>query len=113
MRILLLAAVAAPSLCLAQLLPGPTAERCEKSTSTESAAAWLNKAAATVLPASLDDRILRYRASHAIPAWEQSDRMYPPFIMRAPSSDRWVDLANATEARQAIDRPVAPGRYPS
>src|SRR5436190_17945525 len=113
MRTLLAVGLAAPSLSLAQLLPGPTAERCEKSTSTQPAAAWLNTAAAAVLPASLDNRILRYRVSHDIPLWEQSDRMYEPLVPRALSTDRWLDLANGIEARQSIERPVAAGKYPT
>jgi hypothetical protein len=114
MRLSIAAALTAiPSLAFSQLLPSATRERCEAApAATPSAQAWLDRAAASVLPADPTAHVLQYRASHDVPAWEQSDRMYPPFISRAPSTDRWIDLATRVEARQPIDRPATVGRYP-
>ena len=113
MRILL-PFIFAPSVAAAQLLPSPTAERCAPApANTLSAAGWLDRAAATVLPPNPGGRVLRYRASHDVPLWEQSDRSYEPFIPRALSTDRWVDIDAGVEARHPIDRPITSSQFPS
>lgn len=107
--------LAAPSLATAQLLAhSGTPERCEPApANTASAQVWLDRAAEAVLPKSIDGRVLKYRVSHDVPLWEQSDRSYEPFIPHATATDRWYDLASGVEARQPIERAVAPGQYPS
>jgi hypothetical protein len=107
----LLLLIAAPSLGAAQLLPSPTPERCVAAPAGLSAAALIDSAVARVMPAT-DGRILRYRAFQDVPFWEQSDRMYPPFVPNIQATTRWLDVSAGTEGRQAIDRPIQPGRYP-
>src|SRR5215207_3302513 len=86
-------ALAAPSTAVSQLLPSAPPERCVAVTSKQSASDWLARAAARVLPASLDGRVFRYRASQDVPWWEQSDRMYEPFIPNVTVTNRWYDAA--------------------
>jgi hypothetical protein len=111
--IALLVAVA-PSGAFAQLLPSVPAEHCVAAPPGGlTATAWLDRAAATVLPPSLDGRVLRYRASHDVPLWEQSDRSYEPYIPNSAVTQRWYDPATGVEARQPVERPLRPGDYPS
>ncbi|HVZ49771.1 MAG TPA: hypothetical protein VG916_13380 [Gemmatimonadaceae bacterium] len=97
-----------------QLLPSASPERCGPAPAgTVSAAAWLDRAAALVLPPDGDARVLRFRAGHETPLWEQSDRMYEPFVPNVTASTRWVDLHAGLEGRAPIDRPPGPGMRPS
>lgn len=100
-----------PSLSTAQ--PGMTSapEKCTPLTGT--ATAWLDRAAARVMPASVDGRVLRYRAGQDTPFWNQSDRMYEPFIPNMAVTTRWYDPATGVEARQPVERALKPGDYPS
>jgi hypothetical protein len=102
----------APARSDGQLLPSPTAERCAPAVANGATAAqWLERAAAAVLPRGADGKVLRYRGSHDTPLWEQSDRMYEPFVPNATVSMRWVDPVIGVEGRQAPERPVSPRDY--
>lgn len=68
MRDLLVAlTVLTPSLAAAQLLPIAPPEQCVSAVQNQVASSWLERSAATVLPASLDGRVVRYRMSQDTP----------------------------------------------
>lgn len=101
------------SVAWAQLLPPAPAMRCTPATrSTGLASAWLDRAAAAILPPDAAGRILRYRASHDTPFWEQGDRVYEPFLPNTTITERWYDPATGVEGRGPADRPTPPGRRP-
>lgn len=100
-----------PSLSVAQPGLSAPAEKCTPLSGT--ATAWLDRAAARVMPASTEGRVLRYRAGQDTPFWNQSDRMYEPFIPSMAVTARWYDPATGVEARQPIERALKPGEYPS
>ncbi len=103
-----------PSALPAQLLPVAPREHCTPYTQGAGAAQeWLDRAAARVLPSSLEGRVLRYRASLDVPLWEQSDRTYPPYIPNASVTLRWYDPATGAEGRQPVDRTLVPHRPPA
>src|SRR5947209_1355915 len=105
--------LALPAPCIAQLLPSPPQEQCTAAPSrSPTAREWLDSAAARVLPRSTTGRVLRYRASHDVPLWEQSDRMYEPYVPNVSLTLRWYDPATNVEARQSVERPLAHGAYP-
>jgi hypothetical protein len=88
-------------------------EKCAPAVSAMTASAWLDRAVARVMPASTDGRVLRYRAGQDAPFWNQSDRMYEPFVPNMTVTARWYDPNSGVEARQATERPVKPGENPS
>lgn len=108
----LAACLIAPSL-QAQVVLAPTRERCEPARTASTAEALLARAAAAVLPDAETQRILRFRASFDTPLWEQSDRMYEPFIPNTLLQQTWYDPATGISARQPIDRPAPAGRFPA
>src|SRR5688500_9901051 len=112
MRLSLALLVTAPGLAAAQLLPSPTPERCLPASSVPTPAAWLGRATTRVMPTD-DGRVLRYRVAHDVPFWEQSDRMYPPFIPNIQSTIRWHIVGSQLEARHPIERAVTTAQYPS
>jgi hypothetical protein len=65
------------------------------------------------MPASMAGRILRFRAGHDVPFWEQSDRMYGPFIPNIAMMTRWYDPGSGNEARHPYERAIRPSEYPS
>lgn len=100
-----------PSLGHAQLLQGVPSERCEAvPPGAPAAAEWLHRAAAMVLPATIDGRILRYNATTDVPMWEQSDRMYEPFIPNASTDQYWYDPASGNIGRQRATQPWSVGK---
>ncbi len=97
-----------------QLLPASPREVCSAApTGVGTAVQWLERASTRVMPVSVAGKVLRYRAVLEVPMWEQSDRMYEPFLPTAQDLVRWYDPSTAVEGRQASDRPVAPGQLPS
>lgn len=94
------------------LLPLPTVESCKPApTNIGSAKLWLGHAAAEVLPPNSTGKVLRLRSNNDQLLWEQSDRMYEPFIPNMQSTTRWYDPATGVEGKQPIERPV--GKVPS
>ncbi|HEX6943622.1 MAG TPA: hypothetical protein VF128_11885 [Gemmatimonadaceae bacterium] len=91
-------------------LAAPT-ERCVAQSGP--ANAWLSRATAVTLPPSMDGRLLRYRAYHDFVLWEQSDRMYEPFIPNVAYRTVWYDTQSGLIGRQPVERPAAPGAYPA
>ncbi|MDB4908820.1 MAG: beta-lactamase protein [Gemmatimonadetes bacterium] len=95
------------------LLPSPPAERCSAAPAgIGTASAWLERAAARVLPAQLDGKVLRLRATHDVPLWEQSDRPYEPYIPGAREVNRWYDPATGAQGQQGVARVPTPTQYP-
>src|SRR5689334_14149358 len=76
-------------------LPVP-AERC--SASSGPGAPWLSRAVSVTIP-SMDGRLLRYRAYHDFVFWEQSDRMYEPFIPNVAYRTVWYDTQSGLIGR--------------
>lgn len=109
LQVLPMVALAAAALP-AQLLPDAPPERCSAMSRSPDARAWLDRAAALVLPSSPEGRVLTYRATHDQPLWEQSDRMYEPFIPNARETVRWYDPASGIEGRQSPAGTRTPGR---
>lgn len=106
--------LALPTASPAQLLPAQPPERCTSAAGDAGAAhTWLDRAAARVLPPAFDHRVLTYRASHDVPLWEQSDRMYGPYIPYVSMTTRWYDPATGTEGRQSSEREIAAGDLPA
>jgi glyoxylase-like metal-dependent hydrolase (beta-lactamase superfamily II) len=97
----------------AQLHLSPPAERCSAAPSSPGAAEWLRRAATATLPADWSGRVLRYRAYHDFVLWEQSDRMYEPFIPNVADRTVWYDFESGLIGRQPVERAVAPGAYTS
>ena len=95
----------------AQLHVAVPAERCTADSGP--AAAWLSRASAVTLPSSMEGRLLRYRAYHDFVLWEQSDRMYEPFIPNVGYRAVWYDTQSGLIGRQPVERAVAPGAYPA
>ena len=108
-----LAILVAPSISRAQLLPSAPAERCSFYGSSATAAQLLNFAASTVLPRSLDGKVLTFRASQDRPLWEQSDRMYEPFIPSTQITQRWYDPSTGIEAWHTGDNPAKSTEFPA
>lgn len=107
-------AVSAPRQASAQLLPTAPPDRCTAiSAGSSSASQWLDRAAAAVLPPSMDGRALRARITHDTPMWEQSDRMYPPYVPNTVVRQIWYDPASGITGRQPVERPAIPGRRPA
>ncbi|MEP6765476.1 MAG: hypothetical protein ABJB66_14270 [Gemmatimonadaceae bacterium] len=95
-------------------LPAAPSERCTVAPANiGTPAMWLDRAAARVLPASMEGKVLRVRATHDSPLWEQSDRSYEPFIPNASETVRWFDPQTNVEARNSPLRPVTPAQYPA
>lgn len=107
-------AAAIPSPSLAQLLPPAPPDRCTAMASGAAPASqWLDRAASAVLPPSMEGRVLRARITHDVPMWEQSDRMYPPYVPNTAARQIWYDPATGMTGRQPVERPVSPGRRPA
>lgn len=103
-----------PTLSRAQLLPQQPPERCTSATGdARTAHTWLDRAAARVLPSAFDHRVLTYRASHDVPLWEQSDRMYGPYIPYVSMTTRWYDPTTGTEGRQPSERKISASELPA
>jgi hypothetical protein len=116
-RSIILACIAVVSLgttARSQLHLSPPAERCQRSASlpTGSAGDWLRRAGAVTLP-DPSDRILRYRAFHDVVFWEQSDRMYPPFVPNVADRTVWYDPGSGLISRHPVERALAPGAFAS
>ena len=106
--------VSAPAAALGQQLPAPPSEQCtEAPRSTTTAQAWLERAAARVLPPSANGRVLRYRATQDRPMRDASDRTYEPYTPNMWTEIHWFDLATKMEGVQAPDRPLPPGSPPA
>lgn len=102
----------AQSTARAALLPSPSAELCQPAPANiGSASAWLARASAEILPANSSGKVLRFRSNNDQLFWEQSDRMYEPFIPNMSSTTRWYDPSTGVEGKQPIERPV--GKTPS
>lgn len=111
---LLVIALSAPRAASAQLLPTAPPDRCSAiTTSSTPASRWLDRAAAAVLPSSMQGRAFRARITHDTPMWEQSDRMYPPYVPNAVARQIWYDPSSGMTGRQPIERPLATGRRPA
>ena len=111
---LLLSAASAGAQAPSQsFLPGPPPERCTAAPAgTPDAVAWLDRAAARVMPASLNGQFLRFRSLVQQPLWEQSDRMYAPFIPNGRVLTNWLDLSTNVVALNAADRQVTHAQFP-
>jgi hypothetical protein len=97
-----------------QLHLPPSTERCSAAPAgTMTAAAWLERAAAVTLPADMNGRVLHYRVYHDFVLWEQSDRMYEPFIPNVADRDSWYDPQSGMIGRQPVERPLASGAWPA
>lgn len=98
----------------AQLHLSPSTERCSAAPlPTTPASEWLDRAAAVTLPQDPAGRILRYRGYHDFVLWEQSDRMYAPFVPNVADRTIWYDDASGLIGRQPVERAVSPGAYPA
>lgn len=98
----------------AQLLPSAPADRCiPLAAEAPDASHWLARAASAVLPPSMEGRALRARITHDVPMWEQSDRMYPPFVPNTAVRQIWYDPTTDITGRQPVERPIEPGRRPA
>lgn len=109
-------AVVLPTRALAaqQLHLPPSAESCSAAPAgSSSAASWLERAAAVTLPADMNGRVLHYRVYHDFVLWEQSDRMYEPFIPNVADRDSWYDPQSGMIGRQPVERPLASGAWPA
>ncbi|HSA56695.1 MAG TPA: hypothetical protein VLE53_13380 [Gemmatimonadaceae bacterium] len=103
-----------PGRASAQLLPAAPADRCTAlAPDSASAVQWLDRAAGAVLPPTADGRVLRARVTHDVPLWEQSDRMYPPFVPNTVVRQLWYDPVSGITGRQPVERAVPPGSRPA
>lgn len=93
-------------------LPSPTAESCKAAPANIGGAkVWLERAATEIFPPNSAGKVLRLRSNSDQLLWEQSDRMYEPFIPNMQSVTRWYDPASGVEGKQPIERPA--GKVPS
>ncbi|MGV3709342.1 MAG: hypothetical protein ACO1Q7_10910 [Gemmatimonas sp.] len=97
----------------ASFLPSASTEQCAPFAGSASAQSWIDRAIAEVMPANVSGKVLRYRSNHDQLFWEQSDRMYEPFIPNMNAYTRWYDLQSGAEGRHPFQVPVAPGKFPS
>ena len=108
-----LVAVTVASPAAAQLLPPVPAERCGPvSAGVSSAADWLERAARAVMPSSTAGKVLRFRATTDLAAWEQSDRPYEPYLPQMTEKVHWFDPSSGVEGWSPVERPVPAGRLP-
>ena len=95
----------------AQLHLKATAEKCSAvPASAAGASEWLARARAVTLPATTG-QVLQFRSYYDIALWEQSDRMYEPYVPNVFDRNTWYDAESGLIARQPVERPVAPGAY--
>lgn len=95
----------------AQLHLKATAEKCSAAlASSANGAEWLARARAVTLPAT-SGQVLQFRSYYDIALWEQSDRMYEPYVPNVFDRNTWYDAESGLIARQPVERPVAPGAY--
>jgi hypothetical protein len=94
-------------------LPTPPTEQCTPLAKPASAQSWIDRAVAEVMPANAAGKVLRYRSNHDQLFWEQSDRMYEPFIPNMSAYTRWYHIESGAEGRHPFQVAVASGKYPS
>ena len=93
----------------AQIHLTPSAKRCEPAPAGGAPAIqWLQRAKAVTLPDSTG-QVLTFRSYYDIALWEQSDRMYEPYIPNVFDRNMWYDPQSGLIARQPPERPIAAG----
>jgi len=95
----------------AAFLPTAPAESCapvpaSAGVGATNAQVWLDRAAVAILPTNSRGKVLRIRSYNDQVLWEQSDRMYEPFIPNMQGNVRWYDLQTSVEGKQPQERPA-------
>lgn len=111
-KVLFVVAMLAAVPASAQLHLTPPAEQCRPApASSPNAVEWLRRAHAVTFPANADSLILNFRGYLDVPLWEQSDRMYEPYIPNVVDRNLWYDPRSGFIARQPVERPISPGAF--
>ena len=106
-----LAIAALSTVAGAQLHLKASAEKCSAApASSAGAVEWLTRAKAVTLPA-VAGQVLQFRSYYDIALWEQSDRMYEPYVPNVADRNTWYDGQSGLIARQPVERALAPNGY--